>query len=107
MPKKSNCYNKYGRVWSVMLTQATRDHFEKMFAGYVKHIGQKGERYAINSTLYNMKDYAALIPEAEMEKRIFLFTFTKFEILKDPEGLAFDAAYTSIDEMLDDGWAVD
>ena len=107
MPKKSNCFKKYGKEWSAELTQATRDHFETTFSGYLKHIAGKGSRYAVDCTFFSKMKYAGLIPEEEMDKHIFLFTFTKFEILKDPEGLAFDVAYDSVDEMIDDGWAVD
>lgn len=107
MAKKSNCYRKYGREWSIGLTQATRNRFESMFSGYLKHIADKGSRYAIDRTFMSMKKYNAMIPDSEKDKRIFLFTFTKFEILKDPEGMVFDVAYDSVDEMIDDGWAVD
>ena len=107
MPKTSNCFKKYGNEWSAELNKATRSHFENMFAGYLKHIADKGSRYAIDRTCFALKKYAALVPDEEKDKRIFLFTFTKFEILKDPEGMVFDVAYDSVDEMIDDGWAVD
>ena len=107
MAKKSNCYRKYGKEWSAMLVQATREHFENIFSGYLKHIAGKGARFAIDMSFFSMKKYAAMIPDAEKDKRLFLFTFTKFEILNDPEGMAFDVAYDSVDEMIDDGWAVD
>ena len=95
------------KKWSSALVQATRDYFDSMFSGYVKHIGDNGERYAIDRTFISMKKYESLIPEAEREKRVFLFTFTTFSILGDPSGMAFDVAYDSVDEMSDDGWAVD
>ena len=107
MAKKSNCYRKYGREWSFVLTEATRKQFENMFAGYVKHIGNKDGKYAIDRTFLSMKKYEALIPEEEKEKRIFLFSFTEFNILGDPKGMVFDMAYDSVDGMIDDGWAVD
>ena len=96
-----------GKEWSPALVQATRDYFESMFSGYVKHIGDKDGRYAIDRTFISMKKYEPLIPEAEREKRVFLFSFTKLSIMDDPEGIAFDVAYDSVDEMIDDGWAVD
>ena len=107
MAKKSNCYKKYGKEWSKELTEYTRKHFETMFAGYMKHIGDKDERYAIDSTFLAMKKYAALIPEEEKGKRIFLFSFSEFNMLGDPKGMAFDVAYNSVDELIDEGWAVD
>ena len=107
MAKKSNCYKKYGKEWSRELTESRRKHFETMFAGYMKHIGDKDERYAIDSTFLAMKKYAALIPEEEKGKRIFLFSFMEFNMLGDPKGMVFDVAYNSVDEMIDDGWAVD
>ena len=107
MAKKSNCYRKYGREWSMMLVDATRKQFETMFAGYLKHIASKSERYAIDRTFFALKKYSELIPESENEKRIFLFSFGEFNILGDPSGMVFDIAYDSVDEMIDDGWAVD
>ena len=107
MPKKSNCFKKYGREWSTTLIDATRKQFENMFSGYLKHIGNKDGRYAIDRTFLAMKKYAALIPEEEKDKRIFLFSFSEFNILGDPKGMVFDIAYNSVDEMIDDGWAVD
>ncbi len=107
MPKKSNCYKKYGKEWSGELREDTRNHLDTMFAGYIKHISNKGSRYAIDKTFLAMKKYAALIPETEKEKRIILFSFTEFNILGDPKGMVFDVAYNSVDEMIDDGWAVD
>ena len=105
--KQSNCYRKYGREWSSVLTDATRKLFESMFSGYLKHIGNKAGRYAIDRTFLAMKKYAAMIPEEEKEKRIFLFSFTKFNMLGDPKGMVFDVAYNSVDEMIDDGWVID
>lgn len=107
MAKKSNCFKKYGREWSTTLIDATRKQFENMFSGYLKHIGNKDGRYAIDRTFLAMKKYAALIPEEEKDKRIFLFSFSEFNILGDPKGMVFDIAYNSVDEMIDDGWAVD
>ena len=104
---KSNCYKKYGKEWSKELTENTRKHFETMFAGYVKHIGGKTERYAIDRTFLAMKKYSALIPEDQKDKRIFLFSFTEFNMLGDPKGMVFDTSFDSVDELIDDGWAVD
>lgn len=103
----SKCSQKYGKEWSKELIQSTRKHLESMFAGYVKHIGGKGSRYAIDRTFLAMKCYAALIPDSEKEKRLFLFSFTEFNYLGDPKGMAFDTAYDSVEEMIDDGWAID
>lgn len=105
--KRSNCRKKYGKEWSKELTEYTRNHLETMFSGYMKHIGYKDERYAVDSTFLAMKKYAALIPEDQKGKRIFLFSFTEYNMLGDPKGMAFDIAYDSIEELIDDGWAVD
>ena len=105
--KRSNCFKKYGKEWSKELTGYTRNHLEAMFSGYMKHIGDKDERYAIDSTFLAMKKYAALIPEDQKGKRIFLFSFKEYNMLGDPKGMVFDIAYDSIDELIDDGWAVD
>ncbi len=105
--KRSNCYKKNGKEWSKELTEYTRTHLETMFSGYMKHIGDKDERYAIDSTFLAMKKYAALIPEDQKGKRIFLFSFAEYNMLGDPKGMAFDIAYDSVDDLIDDGWAVD
>ena len=82
-------------------------HLETMFSGYMKHIGYKDERYAVGSTFLVMKKYAALIPEDQKGKRIFLFSFAECNILGDPKGMVFDIAYDSVDDLIDDSWAVD
>ena len=106
--KKSRCYQKYGREWSKELTNSTREYFSSMFMGPVKHIAGKGERYAVERTFLSMKVYASLVPEEEKEKEVFLFTFTEYNPFKGgAKGLAFDIAYDSVDDMIDDGWAVD
>ena len=105
--KNSKCFQKYGKEWSKELTRNTRNYLESMFAGYVKHIGGKGFRYAIDRTFLSMRHYAAMIPDSEKEKRIFLFSFTEFNKLGDPKDMAFDVAYNSVNDMIDDGWAVD
>lgn len=105
--RKSKCFQKYGKEWSKELTESTRNYLESMFAGYVKHIGGKGFRYAIDRTFLAMRHYATLIPDSEKDRRLFLFSFTEFNILGDPKGIAFDVAYDSVDDMIDDGWAVD
>ena len=106
--KKSRCYQKYGREWSKELTNSTREYFSSMFMGPVKHIAGKGERYAIERSFLAMKVYASLIPEAVKDKSVFLFTFTEYNPFKGgAKGLAFDIAYDSVDDMIDDGWAVD
>lgn len=104
--KKSKCFQKYGKEWSQELTRTTRNYLESMFAGYVKHIGGKGFRYAIDRTLLKMDEYTALIPENEMNKKIFLFTLAESDTLGHQD-MTFDMAYDSVDDMIDDGWAVD
>lgn len=106
--KKSECMKRYGREWSKELTETTREYFSEMFMGPVKHIAGKGSRYAVDRTFLIMKRYAELIPEAEKDKRVFLFAFKDFNPLTGGvTGLAFDTAYESVDDMIDDGWAVD
>ena len=109
MPKrKSECMKRYGREWSKELTDTTREYFSSMFMGPVKHIAGKEERYAIERTFLSMKAYAALIPEEEKVKEVFLFTFSEYNPFKGgAKGLAFDVAYDSVEDMIDDGWAVD
>ena len=55
-----------------------------------------------------MKKYAELIPEEEMNKSVFLFNFKDYNPFSGGVTcLAFDTAYESADDMIDDGWAVD
>ena len=50
-----------------------------------------------------MKAYAALIPESEKEKAVFLFTFTEYNPFKGgAKGLAFDVAYDSVEDMIEE-----
>ena len=106
--RKSECMKRYGREWSKNLTETTREYFSSMFMGPVKHIAGKGERYAVERIFLSMKAYAALVPEEEKGKEVFLFTFTEYNPFKGgAKGLAFDVAYDSVDDMIDDGWAVD
>ena len=106
--RKSKCMKRYGREWSKNLTETTREYFSSMFIGPVKHIAWKGERYAVERTFLSMKAYAALVPEEEKGKEVFLFTFAEYNPFKGgAKGLAFDVAYDSVDDMIDDGWAVD
>ena len=106
--KKSKCFQKYGREWSKNLTETTREFFSSMFMGPVKHIAGKGERYAVERTILAMKAYSSLVPEEEKGKEVFLFTFTEYNPFKGgAKGLAFDIAYDSVEDMIDDGWAVD
>ena len=106
--RKSECMKRYGREWSEELTKTTREYFSSMFMGPVKHICGKGERYAVERSFLSMKAYAALVPEEEKSKTIFLFTFKDYNpFLGGATGLAFDMAYESVEDMIDDGWAVD
>ena len=43
----------------------------------------------------------------KLRQRIFLFSFAECNILGDPKGMVFDIAYDSVDDLIDDGWAVD
>lgn len=104
--RKSKCFQKYGKEWSKELTESTRNYLESMCAGYVKHIGGKGFRYAMDRVLLKMDECTALIPEDEMNKRIFLFTLAESNTLGHQD-MAFDVAYDSVDDMIDDGWAID
>ena len=105
--EKSKCFQKYGNEWSKGLTETTREYFSSMFMGPVKHIAGKGERYAVERTFIALKAFASLIPEEVKDKAVFLFTFKDFNPIKGATGLAFDVAYDSVDDMIDDGWAVD
>ena len=106
--RDSKCMKKYGREWSKELTNTTREFFSSMFMGPVKHICGRGERYAVDRSFLSMKTYAALVPAEEKDKSIFLFTFKDYNpFLGGATGLAFDVAYESVDDMIDDGWAVD
>lgn len=106
--KGSECYRRYGNEWSRALTDVTRECFLSIFAGPVKHIAGKGERYAIERTFLSFDEYGSIVPEEEKDKAIFLFTFTEFDpFFMGISGLAFDIAYENVDEMIADGWAID
>ncbi len=93
----SKCLDRYGREWSKDLQDTTRTYFRDIRKGFVKHISGTDSRYAIASDSVQHEP----IPVSEAGKGIFLFS------LKESSGLVFDVAYDSVDEMIDDGWAVD
>ncbi|MCR5731676.1 MAG: hypothetical protein K6G51_01885 [Sphaerochaetaceae bacterium] len=103
----SKCKEKYGREWSASLNESTRDHFEKWGFGLVKHIGKIDARYAINVNLFGEDKLRAEVPEADRDKDIFLYTFTDYDFLLGPKGLKYYMAYDTIEDLIDDGWAID
>ena len=105
--KKSKCFQTYGREWSNELTETTKKHMESVGAGFVKHITGKTGRIAFTQASGGFERYAKLIPESELSKEVLLLA------LKDsyPAGrtirTVFECTYDSIQDMIDDGWAVD
>ncbi|MBR1938101.1 MAG: hypothetical protein IJ836_04005 [Spirochaetales bacterium] len=61
----------------------------------------------MNWHLLNFGSYKKDFPEEDQDKEMFLFTFKEYHPIKGPRGTEFDIAYETIEDMIDDGWAVD
>ena len=105
--EKSKCFQKYGSEWSKELTETTKNHMATVGAAFVKHITGKSGRIAFTRASGGFERYAKMIPESELSKEVLLLA------LRDsfPAGMTirtvFECTYDSIQDMIDDGWAVD
>lgn len=93
------------QFWSDELIKCTKENFGGLCPVYMKYGGD--DKSSPTSTLGFGKDSYRLdkdsIPESERDKECFLFELNK----QDDGKLKFYKAYSSVDEMIDDGWAID
>ncbi len=95
------------KKWSEGLIKATKEHFYRMGFGLVKHIDGKDSLYALDTDMFGLGKLKEITPEAEQDKQVFLYSFKDYNMFKGPTEPKFEKAYESIDDMIDDGWAVD
>ncbi|MCR5731674.1 MAG: hypothetical protein K6G51_01875 [Sphaerochaetaceae bacterium] len=103
----SKCKEKYGKEWSESINESTRDYFEDMPFGTVKHILDKGSRYVLSRGMFYASKHKLQVPESLWNKKVFLFTYIDGYPAQMPRLIKFDIAYDSIEDMIDDGWALD
>ena len=106
---KSKCYQKYGEEWSKGLTETTRKHMEGIGTGFVKHIEGRCGRIAFTNKAFDFdfEKYMKLIPESELSRKVFIVALQENCLLDTAPGSAFDCAYDSVQDMIDDGWVLD
>ncbi len=85
------------KKWSDELVAYTRDHFGDLRATCLKNING-GYAVAYDSSLFIPDRVKASVPEAEKGKRF---------ILSEHKTGAFVAAYDSLEDLIDAGWALD
>lgn len=107
--RKSKCFQKYGAEWSKSLTEMTKEYMEGLGTGFVKHINGRCGRIAFtrNAFDFDFEKYSKLIPASELSKEVFIVALQEGFPLDVSVATAFDCAYESVQDMIDDGWALD
>lgn len=97
----SKCKEKYGKEWSKELTQTTRQYFEDFKPGIFKHIGGNPYCLVLDTTVFkgdeDEKEIMEGLPDYHGERYIF----------QDANEGEYINYYNTVDEIIDDGWAVD
>lgn len=91
-------------MWSEELKRMTIEHFADFCPVMLKTIVKGKYSYAIgfDRNVIIPDDALMLVPESEKEKRYFLFTVSDCR-----KPAAFIKAYDFIEDLVDDGWAID
>lgn len=91
-------------MWSEELRKMTIEHFADLGAVMLKTIVKGKYSYAIgfDRNIIIPDDALMLVPESEKEKRYILFTVSDCR-----KPAAFIKAYDFIEDLVDDGWAID
>ena len=105
----SKCFQKYGNEWSRSLTEMTKEHMKGIGTGYVKHITGIWGRIAFTRSAFgsDFGKQTKLIPESELSNEVFIVALPDSRPLYKATGPVFDCAYPSVQDMIDDGWALD
>ena len=90
-------------MWSEELRKMTIEHFGDFGAAMLKSCSESNQ-FAIgfDRNLYISDRALSLIPDTEKEKRYFIFTLDKYM-----RPVLFIKAYDLIEELVEDGWALD
>ena len=106
---RSKCFEKYGNEWSQGLTNLTRQHMDGIGTGFVKHITGKWGRIAFTRKAFesDFEKFSKIIPSAELSKEVFVVALPDSRPLFAAAGPEFECAYGCVQDMIDDGWAVD
>ena len=94
------------RFWSDTLTQYTRENFGGSCPVYMKY-GGDDKNYPFPAVGFGKDSLMLdkdLIPESERDKECFIFDYGNMQANGKPR---FYKGYSSVDEMIDDGWAID
>lgn len=75
----------------------------------LKHIAHRKACYVVKNGRFGMKAIPenSLVPPEYQNYVYWLFTVEDYSPLSGPVGLEFSTAYKSLDDLIDDGWAVD
>ena len=90
-------------MWSEELRKMTIEHFGDFGAAMLKSCSENNQ-FAIgfDRNLYISDRALSLIPDTEKEKRYFIFAIDKYM-----QPVSFIKAYDLIEELVEDGWALD
>lgn len=91
-------------MWSEELKKMTIEYFGDLGSAVLKTIKKGRYSYAVgfDRNLYITDEAESLIPESEKDKRYFIFNM---DDSKTP--IAFIKAYDFIEDLVEDGWAID
>lgn len=91
-------------MWSEELRRMTIEHFGDFGAAILKTVvnGKYSFSVGFDRNIYITDSAESLIPESEKDKRYFIFTMDDCS-----RPAAFLKAYDFIENLVDDGWAID
>ena len=91
-------------MWSEELKKMTIEHFGDFGETILKTVAKGKYSYAIgfDKNLYISDKAESIIPETEKDKRYFIFAM---DSSRTP--ISFIKAYDFIEDLVEDGWAID
>ena len=91
-------------MWSEELKKMTIEHFGDFGGTILKTVVKGKYSYAVgfDRNLYITEEAESLIPECEKDKRYLIFSM---DDSRNP--VSFIKAYDFIEDLVEDGWAID
>lgn len=91
-------------MWSEELQKMTIEHFGDFGETILKTVENGRYSYAVgfDRNIYITDEAESLIPESEKDKRYFIFAM---DDSRNP--VSFIKAYDFIEDLVEDGWAID